>query len=116
MPEAVGVLGLSRIGRVQTSGLSAHKLTSDAAYEQVNHAQASGNGLTVMALDSDLDACKDCLQCICWGRRCLWELQGKAKLCMRCWDNKQKCDPARVSGAHPPLKVSRRNPSMQRPG
>ena len=55
--------GPSELGRVQTLGLTAHQLVSEAAHEQANHAQASGSGPANMALDLDLDIQEDCFQC-----------------------------------------------------
>ena len=61
------------------------------------------SSVTNIASNLELDNPEDCSQCV-WGQRCRWELRGKAKLCILCWDNKQRCEPVGASGALPPLK------------
>jgi len=48
--------------------------------------------------------CEDCFQCIHQSWRCTWELKGKSKSCVLCWDNKQCCEPVGASGALSSLK------------
>ena len=92
------------IGAILSSELMAQQIASEVAQKQVIIPKAPGSGLvTNMASDLELDDPKDYLHCVCQGWRCTWELRGKDKSCIPCQDNKQRCEPVRAGGAHPPL-------------
>ena len=104
-PATSKAVVLQLIGVVLSSEWTAQQIMSEAAWKQEKMPKASGSGSMInVASYSELDSLEDCLQCICQGQRCTWDLRGKAKSCIPCWDNKQRCEPVGASGAHPPLK------------
>jgi len=69
--------------------------------------KALGSGSVMnVTLDTDLDSLEDCLQCVRRSWRCLWDLKGKAKSCIPCQDNKQRCEPVRAGGVVPQKRIT----------
>ena len=93
------------IGGVLSSALIAHQIVSEVAQSQEKMPKDLGSGPTIsLGSDSDLDNWEDCDMCFRRNQKCTWDLRGKAKSCIPCWDNKQWCEPAGASRKLPSLK------------
>ena len=79
---------------VLLSALTAHQIVSEIAWSQEKMPKALGSGPTIsLGSDSDLDNWEDCDMCLRQNWKCTWDLRGKAKSCIPCQDNKQRCEP-----------------------
>ena len=92
------------IGGVLSSTLMAHQIASEVAQSREKVPKVSGSRPTIsVRSDSELDNQEECEMYFRRGRKCTWDLRGKAKLCILCRDNKQHCEP-QLESKQPSLK------------
>jgi len=83
-PSSLKVVVPRSIRGVLSSTFTAHQIASEVAWSWEKVPKASGSGPTIsVGSDSDLDN-QECNMCFCKSRKCMWDLRGKAKLCILC--------------------------------
>ena len=93
------------IGGVLSLEMTAQQIVLEVVWKLAKIPKASGSrSMTNIVSDMDLNNPEDCSQCIHQGQRCMWELRGKAKSCIPCQDNKQRCELVRAGRGLLPLK------------